>query len=178
METAIVDVTTHRTTAGLPLLYLTMFVIIFVGVRLLVTLTTIIQNIFGFFCAWNSIIRLNRSTPFKSSIVPSIYHQHNKKPLDEKELSDNDDCCPICLEQYVEGDVICHTSVCSHTFHLDCLHQCIRRQPFCPCCRKCMLQIDTDSHKMKNESNSTTNGLIQIFKYLKDFFCINSSSSQ
>lgn len=45
--------------------------------------------------------------------------------------------CPICLNEFSEGDIICwsHNPSCNHTFHMDCIEHWLLKHDRCPCCR-------------------------------------------
>ncbi|VFQ70038.1 unnamed protein product [Cuscuta campestris] len=44
--------------------------------------------------------------------------------------------CAVCLEEYMEGDVITPlSSSCSHNFHNECIAKWLRRKRTCPVCR-------------------------------------------
>lgn len=49
--------------------------------------------------------------------------------------------CPICLEQYGEGDVIIASKHCSHVFHKSCIFTWLEQHEECPCCREMMMTI-------------------------------------
>ena len=50
-----------------------------------------------------------------------------------------DDChggsCAVCLESYVEGDVVKTVPRCAHAFHANCLDKWLSRRGQCPLCR-------------------------------------------
>ena len=51
--------------------------------------------------------------------------------------------CAICLEPFLEGDMIFESSSvnadCKHEFHQNCIHQWCMVQTNCPCCRRELL---------------------------------------
>ncbi len=50
--------------------------------------------------------------------------------------------CPICLEEYKEGDDICWSKNknCPHAFHLDCMAEWLIENDECPMCRENYLE--------------------------------------
>ncbi|ESO08585.1 hypothetical protein HELRODRAFT_153082, partial [Helobdella robusta] len=49
-----------------------------------------------------------------------------------EQLSINDSC-PICTDEYEEGDYIWEIS-CGHSLHLGCAAEWIGKRPVCPLC--------------------------------------------
>ncbi|KAF5446343.1 hypothetical protein F2P56_031978 [Juglans regia] len=45
-------------------------------------------------------------------------------------------CCPICLVDYKETDMLRLLPDCSHLFHLNCIDPWMRLRSTCPMCRK------------------------------------------
>lgn len=45
--------------------------------------------------------------------------------------------CPICLSEYIPGDVICIAKkpVCDHMYHIECIVEWLQKQSCCPLCR-------------------------------------------
>ena len=45
--------------------------------------------------------------------------------------------CPICLNEYIPGDVVCIAKkpVCDHMYHLECIVERLQKQSCCPLCR-------------------------------------------
>ena len=52
--------------------------------------------------------------------------------------SDDDDCCAICLNPYLDTDIVAGSKdhYCRHLFHKRCLVRWLERQSTCPCCRQ------------------------------------------
>lgn len=44
-------------------------------------------------------------------------------------------CCPVCLENYGDGDVLRALPDCGHLFHRECVDPWLRQRPTCPVCR-------------------------------------------
>jgi len=55
----------------------------------------------------------------------------------QKEVEMN--VCPICLEQYSEGEFIIESKYCSHEFHKGCILLWLEQHSECPCCRESMI---------------------------------------
>jgi hypothetical protein len=53
--------------------------------------------------------------------------------------------CSICLEHFMDGDIICESSSinveCKHEFHYSCIFEWCMVQSNCPCCRRDLLFI-------------------------------------
>lgn len=47
----------------------------------------------------------------------------------------NIDLCPICIEEFYSGSVVCRIENCSHIFHEICLLKWLLQQVVCPLCR-------------------------------------------
>ncbi|CAK7325183.1 unnamed protein product [Dovyalis caffra] len=45
-------------------------------------------------------------------------------------------CCPICLGDYKDSDMLRLLPDCGHVFHLNCVDCWLRLHPTCPICRK------------------------------------------
>lgn len=52
--------------------------------------------------------------------------------------SEAGDVCPICLEQYANGDELVRLMNCKHSMHAACIRTWLKTHPSCPLCRaKC-----------------------------------------
>ncbi|KAB1225445.1 RING-H2 finger protein ATL70 [Morella rubra] len=49
-------------------------------------------------------------------------------------------CCPICLVDYMDTDMLRFLPGCAHVFHLDCIDPWMRLHPTCPICRNTPVQ--------------------------------------
>ncbi len=78
------------------------------------------------------------------------------------DFEDDEDVCPICLDNFEVGDVVMfarHSRTCAHVFHEECLQQWLleQRENECPTCRaKFIEDIDTDSAS-SSSGNTDTN---------------------
>nr|AAF02127.1 unknown protein [Arabidopsis thaliana] len=52
-------------------------------------------------------------------------------------LSEDEDVCPTCLEEYTSENPKIVTK-CSHHFHLSCIYEWMERSENCPVCGKVM----------------------------------------
>jgi hypothetical protein len=55
-------------------------------------------------------------------------------------------CCSICLDDFVEGDLICWSKIpsCKHIFHQQCLLPWLLLHDSCPSCR-CNIFANSES---------------------------------
>ncbi|TVU46234.1 hypothetical protein EJB05_05756 [Eragrostis curvula] len=71
----------------------------------------------------------------------SVKHRSGGSSIDgiqARDLLDNEDDCPICLEEYhFENPKI--ALQCNHNFHLSCIYEWMERSQSCPVCAKVML---------------------------------------
>lgn len=58
----------------------------------------------------------------------------------ENEMKENH--CPICLDNYEDGDHIFYSQYCSHYFHKECIEEWLEKNFECPCCRIQMITTD------------------------------------
>lgn len=69
--------------------------------------------------------------------------------------------CAICLEPFVDGDMIFESSsinfACKHEFHKNCIHQWCMIQTTCPCCRREVLFINNDDDNIINHETGDEN---------------------
>jgi Ring finger domain len=68
--------------------------------------------------------------------------------------------CAICLEQFMDGDMIVESSSinmdCMHEFHRNCIHQWCMFQTNCPCCRRELLFLNNISILNENDDENQT----------------------
>ena len=59
--------------------------------------------------------------------------------------------CPICINEYDDGDEICWSQNpdCNHFFHCECISEWLLRHDECPCCRSNFLLVVSSSSKKK-----------------------------
>lgn len=69
-----------------------------------------------------------------------ISHPISEDADDPFNLEDSPSCC-ICLEDFANGDTLCHSFVCPHVFHVNCMKQWLLRHDACPCCRQFYLAM-------------------------------------
>ena len=67
--------------------------------------------------------------------------------------------CPICINEYAEGDEICWSQNpnCSHFFHHDCLVEWLLRHDECPCCRSNFLLLEGQNQQQVAQRLGTGN---------------------
>eukprot|EP00536_Pseudo-nitzschia_multiseries_P010185 jgi/Psemu1/25290/gm1.25290_g len=76
---------------------------------------------------------------------PDAYNGNSNGNSDCYDFDDDEDVCPICLDNFEVGDVVMWSrhgqGACSHAFHEDCLLQWLleQRENECPTCRACFI---------------------------------------
>jgi hypothetical protein len=84
--------------------------------------------------------------------IDHVQHQQPKQLQVPVSISPQ---CAICLEDFVDGDMIFESSSinaeCKHEFHQSCIHQWCMIQTNCPCCRR---QLLFRSDNIINKNNS------------------------
>jgi len=86
----------------------------------------------------------HRSTSSKS--LQTLVSIFNRVFATERDLR-NQECCSICLDSYVVGDIVARVrrdsqeseSQCNHWFHEDCILQWLEAHQECPLCRVDMI---------------------------------------
>ncbi|RDX68982.1 E3 ubiquitin-protein ligase MBR2, partial [Mucuna pruriens] len=70
--------------------------------------------------------------------------QHIKREnfvLTNNENPEDGENCPICLEEYEDGDEIGKLDLCVHKFHVQCIKQWLMNKNFCPICKRIALTM-------------------------------------
>ncbi|KAG7370892.1 ring finger domain containing protein [Nitzschia inconspicua] len=71
----------------------------------------------------------------------TITSTDNPEPNDLCMMEHDEATCPICLNEYVEGDKVITGSRCSHKFHFECCMQWLEKgNDHCAYCRKDMMK--------------------------------------
>jgi hypothetical protein len=73
--------------------------------------------------------------PIQPIRTPSHSHRRVSSPVERKrtKLTEATDCC-ICTELIAKDEEV-EALPCSHTFHIPCLREWIKRNATCPLCR-------------------------------------------
>ena len=75
-------------------------------------------------------------------VIPNSSHaKHLNDGTEEADTS----LCPICLEQFKNGDDICcsRNLECGHVFHLSCITSWLMTHDDCPLCRADYFELDS-----------------------------------
>lgn len=129
-------------------------------------------EVYGFCDAWNRISRTHRADmknirlaktrlfqrrirideavttqPFRSNMKKAqqqLSHERTRAVSSTCGSSDVETCCPICLSDFQDGEMVSVSSssqplACRHLFHKDCLGAWLSKHNSCPVCRFEML---------------------------------------
>ncbi|XP_078182587.1 putative RING-H2 finger protein ATL69 [Carex rostrata] len=70
------------------------------------------------------------------AFYPKFVHQYSGQGDNKNNAgAGGDDACPICLGEYVSGDVLRRGPDCGHCFHVACVDEWLRLSATCPLCR-------------------------------------------
>ena len=83
---------------------------------------------------------INQKAP-KTIISQSMSSTMEDDELLQKLNANGSASCPICLEDFLNGDTVCLSAVCPHVFHVSCMKQWLLRHDACPCCRQQYLAL-------------------------------------
>ncbi|XP_062190545.1 RING-H2 finger protein ATL70-like [Phragmites australis] len=64
---------------------------------------------------------------------PAVAYAEARKAARGREAAQA--CCPVCLENYADSDVLRVLPDCGHPFHRECVDPWLRQRPTCPVCR-------------------------------------------
>ncbi|SPQ98553.1 unnamed protein product (mitochondrion) [Plasmodiophora brassicae] len=64
---------------------------------------------------------------------------------DDTTKTDDSDCCAICLDDFVAGDLCKDMPNCGHCFHAACVDRWLPAHPSCPVCRTTVNQVAWDA---------------------------------
>jgi Ring finger domain len=69
--------------------------------------------------------------------------ENGKEPtsivIPSHETPQDDNTCAICLDAFLDGELISDATECRHYFHKDCLLGWLDQHDVCPCCRRTMV---------------------------------------
>jgi hypothetical protein len=76
-------------------------------------------------------------------------NDESTEDLETPKVGEGDDVCPICLNEYTEGDDISWSTnrACEHIFHKDCVHAWLLKHHLCPMCRSLFVPEDGESEE-------------------------------
>ncbi len=73
---------------------------------------------------------------------------YNSAENEESEDDDKEDCCPICLVEYENGDEL-RVLPCNHYMHKSCVDSWLQNHPSCPSCRYSLRDLVDDQPMMQ-----------------------------
>ncbi|GMN67812.1 hypothetical protein TIFTF001_036887 [Ficus carica] len=83
----------------------------------------------------NPTVEGGGSVPSTVVIDEAVLERFPKLPYSQAKLRINEGNCSVCLEDYIESDVLRLLPDCGHAFHLKCVDPWLRLRPTCPLCR-------------------------------------------
>ncbi|KAK7386430.1 hypothetical protein VNO78_26654 [Psophocarpus tetragonolobus] len=88
--------------------------------------------------------------PIRGLSVETIMEQMESETFacDDKEDPEEGEKCPICLEEFGDGDEIGKLHLCAHKFHADCIKQWLEESNVCPVCKRKAL----NTNNVQNEA--------------------------
>eukprot|EP00804_Cyclotella_cryptica_P006232 CCRYP_020769-RA/>CCRYP_020769-RA protein AED:0.14 eAED:0.14 QI:1059/1/1/1/0.75/0.8/5/231/868 len=78
-----------------------------------------------------------------STIPEKIYSSNENNNSSVEDESKEDDCCPICLVDYEDGDTL-RVLPCNHYMHKTCVDAWLINNPSCPSCRHSLRELVDD----------------------------------
>lgn len=79
-----------------------------------------------------------------------------KIPTKKYQKTDKYDTCPICLNEYEEGEKM-RILPCEHAYHVECIDKwLLRNNRFCPVCKRRVLPGGSDSESDDGRETATT----------------------
>ena len=79
-----------------------------------------------------------------STLPEKIYSSsENGNGTDDAGNGDENECCPICLVEYEEGDKL-RVLPCGHSMHQSCVDAWLQNNPSCPSCRYSLSELVDD----------------------------------
>ncbi|KAI7738791.1 hypothetical protein M8C21_021088 [Ambrosia artemisiifolia] len=85
--------------------------------------------------SYEELLALEESIGYVSSGLPE---DGMSKCLREKiyySMDQNHDTCPICLEEYKNGEKLGRIGKCGHEYHMDCIKKWVMMKKVCPICK-------------------------------------------
>ena len=77
----------------------------------------------------------NNTTDDQINIATESILFHETSANSDDVLNEPDNCCPITMERYIEGEELLKIKYCGHTFKKNALLNWLHRDPRCPLCR-------------------------------------------
>lgn len=100
--------------------------------------------------------------------------------LDESVDNDEEDCgnddreCPICMEEFVVGDIVSWSSYerCSHVYHHQCIKEWLVSHNTCPFCREVFLPVDKAHVKKITKEVFLELSRVRAQRAERTFYCV------
>jgi hypothetical protein len=77
-----------------------------------------------------------------------------------EEPVDHENACAICLDAFLDGELINESTDCQHFFHKDCLLGWLDQHDVCPCCRRTMV-TEQDWKRVMQEDRARVRAQVQ-----------------
>ncbi len=138
----------------------------------MITLSSVMPFLIKCFCINSTAVRAifpqeDEPEPVEMGINPKAFEsllplrQYSKESLKgNQELKEqpesgqkeevNEDVCPICLEEFNEGEDVRRINSCEHVFHPHCIEQWISNHLNCPYCRNDIIPRDQSIQQQNN----------------------------